>query len=113
MLRCLFAFDGGDGEGFGLDAFECGAAFFFGGEAFACFFLVRFAVGFGGGEGFVVVGIGHDGVEGGVAIDGGEYPVRLGFEVVYLVLTSYDEGEGGGLDAAYGEGRTPGRWLRT
>ena len=43
------------------------------------------------------------GGEGGVAVDGGQHPVGLWLEVVNLLLSVHDEGEGGGLHAADAE----------
>ena len=39
----------------------------------------------------------------GVAVDGGEYPVRFGNEVVDFLLAVYDEGKGRGLYPADAE----------
>ena len=39
----------------------------------------------------------------GVAVDGGEYPVRFGNEVVDFLLAVYDEGKGRGLHPADAE----------
>ncbi len=100
----FLSFYGGHAEGFCLDALECGASFFFRGVPLLrlLLFVGCVAVAFCDGR-FVVVGVCHHGVERHVAVERGEHPVGFGFEVVYLVLASHDEGERRGLHAAYGE----------
>ena len=66
-------------EGFAGDGTECFLAFLLAGKLAA-----------GGGK-------------LGVAVDGGEYPVRFGNEVVDFLLAVYDEGKGRGLHPADAE----------
>ena len=66
-------------EGFASDGTECFLAFLLAGKLAA-----------GGGK-------------LGVAVDGGEYPVRFGNEVVDFLLAVYDEGKGRGLHPADAE----------
>ena len=100
-LRALLLLDRGHGEGFGADAFECGAPLLFGGEpAFGRdvpFGLVGLATLLSGRcfrlRSLVGIGVGHDGVEERVAVAGGQHPVRFRLEMVYLVLAFHDEGQ--------------------
>ena len=68
-----------DGEGFAGDGTECFLSFLLAGKlAAGCRKL-------------------------GVAVDGGEYPVRFGNEVVDFLLAVYDQGKGRGLHSADAE----------
>ena len=78
LVSLLLAYIG-NGEGFAGDGTESLLAFLLAGKLAA-----------GGGK-------------LGVAVDGGEYPVRFGNEVVDFLLAVYDEGKGRGLHPADAE----------
>ena len=69
-----------------------------GGEGFLSF-LLRGKLSLRGGKGGVTI----HGCKGGVTIHGCQDPIRLGLEVLDLLLTVHDEGEGRGLHAADAE----------
>ena len=108
QLLAVFLGHAVDGEGFSLDGLEGFLSLLYGGVAVAwyaavgCWLLVvgcwLLAVGF-----LLFVGFVDDGGEGGVAVDGGEYPVGFWLEVVDLVLSVDDESERGCLYASDGE----------